>query len=892
MTPDPNSPDERRPAESNGSRRDARAQKAQAKARAKAEADARAKAEKLQKAQAKKDAEDAKAQAKAEAAEARQDAQEAAARSKQAALEEKARAKAEAAKKAKAEARDAEAAEEARPTKERVRQKSDATRSSAKGRIGAAAGRKRPANGKKRPANGKKRPANGKKRPANGKKRPANGKKRPANGKKRPANGKKRPANGKKSPANGRKTTEKARKAAARKLHKQRRRARIGIEVDGETVRIAEVHGDELVWARTHGPDVSVPDALENWKSGQKRARSSTVTVTWAGPRSYLRRLDKPKVPAKALKQFIASRLADQLPLRAGTYVLAAAEGGEPRALSVTAIETAALSDLWPHLSEWSVDLEPAEFVVGADGLFLSIRNSNAVLILRQAGVPVSVRDLGSGGVDTLIEQLSWGNQDGVARLDALFHPGEPPPAESEPLTDAALEPVLELPEPDPFAPAPGAFEPPYSDPFAPAPDAFEPPVSDASTPPPEAPDPVDSGPSAPPPGVFAPSGDDPFAPPPGAFAPSGDDPFAPPPGAFAPSGDDPFAPPPGAFAPPGDDPFAPPPAAPAGGFDLTSDTQAVTVANDYVTSLVSETRATVGFWQSQELTVPSDIRVFGFGAFLPGLYEQLETAGVRCSRAPLGPRLDLDILSDSEQAAYHGAIAAAINPSGITVNIENPLVAIAKAKTKKRFARLRAVAAVAAAAAAVIWFLVLPYREASQDLENARAERDQMRAAAESLEDIGVLVSDLRRIQTTLTGLHQDEPSWVAPVQALGATAPPGTVFETVSLGTGACPASAIEFTAQSVGDDFACIDVGMATTVPGENFVDVANWIRRLEAIEGMTVWPSPLSASETPGGPEAFMEVSFTMRLPNEPPYRVARSTGVTATGGADLTAAGGS
>ena len=837
MAPDPNSPDEGRPAESDGSRQDARAQKAQAKAGAKAEADARAQAEKLQKAQAKQDAKNAKAQAE-------QDAEDAKAEAKREAEDAKAQAKRE------AEDAKAQAKQDAKNAKAQAKQDAKNAKAEAGARAEAEKLQKGPANGKKGPANGRKRPAN------------------------------------------GRKTTEKGRKAAARKLHNQRRRARVGIEVDGQTVRIAEVHGEELVWARTYGPDVSVPDALENWKSGQKRSRSSRVTVTWAGPRSYLRRLDKPQVPAKALRQFIASRLADQLPLRAGTYVLAAAEGGEPRALSVTAIETAALSDLWPYLFEWSVNLEPAEFVVGADGLFLSIRNSNAVLILRQAGVPVAVRDLGSGGLDTLIEQLSWGNQDGVARLHALFHPGEPPPAEHEPPPDAAPEPVFKPPEPDPFAPAPGAFEPPYSDPFAPAPGAFEPPYSDPFAPAPGAFEPPYSDPFAPAPDVFEPPVSDASTPPSDAPDPADSDADVPPPGAFALPGDDPFAPPPGAFALPGDDPFAPPSAAPAGGFDLTSDTQAVTVANDYVTSLVSEMRATVGFWQSQELTVPSDVRVFGFGAVLPGLYEQLETAGVRCSRAPLGPRLDLDILSDSEQAAYHGAVAAAINPSGITVHIENPLVAIAKAKTKKRFARLRAVAAVAVAAAAVIWFLVLPYRETSQDLENARAERDQMRAAAESLEDIGVLVSDLRRIQTTLTGLHQDEPSWVAPVQALAATAPPGTVFQSISLGTGACPASAIEFAAQSVGGDFACIDVGMATTVPGENFVDVANWIRRLEAIEGMTVWPSPLSASETPGGPEASMEVSFTMRLPNEPPYRAARSTGVTAADGADLTAAGGS
>ena len=842
-------------------------------------------------------------------------------------------------------------------------------------------GRRRKGKGRKRPANGHKNGGRGRRRPANGRKGPANGRKSNGNGRKRPANGRKGPADGRKSngkgrerrvrgrkgaasggsgngngrhkPANGRKAAEKAEKAAARKARRQRRRPRVGIEIDGRTVRIAEVRGDKVVWFGTFGPDIGVEEVLRQWQSARKRVRSSGLTVTWAGPRSYLRRLDVPQLPQKAIGQYIATHIADQLPLRAGTYVLAGAAGGEAGAMSVTAIETAALSDLWKPLAERSLDLEPAEYVVGSDGLFLSVRNSNAVLILRQGGVPVAVRDLGCGGIDRLVEQLSWGNQDGAARLDALLNPEAPPEPPDAPGSDTE-------PEPEPPSPPPGAFEPPDDDPFAPPPgddpfapppEAFEPPDSDPfgssadeePLGPPPADDPFaplpDSGTSGqtpseavdppgddpfgsptaedtfgPPPDsdAFAspgagdpfapPGGDDPFAPP-----PSGDDPFAPPggddPSAPPPGGDDPIAPPPGddPFAPPvSDDPFAPPPGAgpfsdpssggaPSGGFDLTSDVQAVTVANDYLTSLVTETRTTVGFWQSQGLTVPSEVEAYGFGAALPGLYNRFESVGVRCSPAVLPDDVGVGALSDSEWPAYYGAIAAAVNPSGLTVNIDNPLVVISKAKSQARLARVRVAAVGAAAAAAVVWFLVLPYREATQDLEGARAEADRLAGEAERLGIIDVFVSELQSAQTVLASLHVDEPRWVAPVRALAATAPPGAVFESLSLATSACPAAgASGFTGGSVGDDFACVDVNMATSIPGQDFTDVGEWVRRLEAIEGMTVWPSPLSASESES-PDASMQVSFTMRLPNQPPYRVPRTVGVADTGD-DATAAG--
>ena len=793
-------------------------------------------------------------------------------------------------------------------------------------------GRKRPANGHKNGGRGRRRPANGRKGPANGRKSNGKGRKRRASGRKGAASGGNGNGNGRHKPANGRKAAEKAERAAARKARRQRRRPRVGIEIDGRTVRIAEVRGDEVVWFGTFGPDIGVEEVLGQWQSARKRVRSSSLTVTWAGPRSYLRRLDVPQLPQKAIGQYIATHIAEQLPLRAGTYVLAGAAGGEAGAMSVTAIETAVLSDLWKPLAERSLDLEPAEYVVGSDGLFLSVRNSNAVLILREGGVPVAVRDLGCGGIDRLVEQLSWGNQDGAARLDALLNP-EVPPEPDAPGSDTE-------PEPEPPSPPPGAFEPPDDDPFAP------PPGEDPFAPPPEALEPLDSDPfgsSADEEPLGPPPADDPFAPPPDsgisgqtpseAVDPPGDDPFGsptaedtfgPPPDsdAFAspgagdpfapPGGDDPFAPPAGGdpfappagddpFAPPpGDDPFAPPPGAgpfsdpssggaPSGGFDLTSDVQAVTVANDYLTSLITETRTTVGFWQSQGLTVPSEVEAYGFGAVLPGLYGRFESVGVRCSPAVLPDDVGVGALSDSEWPAYYGAIAAAVNPSGLTVNIDNPLVVISKAKSQARLARVRVAAVGVAAAAAVVWFLVLPYREATQDLEGARAEADRLAGEAERLDIIDVFVSELQSAQAVLASLHVDEPRWVAPVRALAATAPPGAVFESLSLATSACPAAgASGFTGGSVGDDFACVDVDMATSIPGQDFTDVGEWVRRLEAIEGMTVWPSPLSASESES-PDASMQVSFTMRLPNQPPYRVPRTVGVADTGD-DATAAG--
>ena len=807
---------------------------------------------------------------------------------------------------------------------------SDAHKRPASGRRKRSNGRKRPANGHKGNGKGRRGLANGHKgnghgpeEAANGRKRHRSGRRRPANGRKGPANGRKSNGNGRPKPANGRKAAEKAARAAARKSRRQRRRPRIGIEIDGQTVRVAEVHGDHVVWFGTFGPDIGVEEALEQWESTRKRARSARLTVTWAGPRSYLRRLDVPQLPGRATSEYIATHIADQLPLRAGTYVLAGAAGGDTGAMSVTAIETAALSDLWKPLAERSVGLEPAEYVVGSDGLFLSVRNSNAVLILRQAGVPVAVRDLGCGGIDRLVEQLSWGNQDGSARLDALLNPeappdgpdtapdagpepepASPPPGTSEPPDD---DPFGPLPGEDRFTPPPGAFDPSASDPFGspadevplgppPGEDPFAPPTDWRASdhPPPGAVDPPEDAPFGSPatedPFVPPPESDpfvpppesDPFAPPAGGdpFAPpAGDDPFAPP------AGDDPFAPPAGVdpFAPGADDdPFsAPSGPAPAGGFDLTSDVQAATVANDYLTSLVTETRATVGFWQSQGLTVPSEVEAYGFGAALPGLYGRFESVGVRCSQAALPAHVGVGARSASELAAYRGAIAAAVNPSGLTVSIDNPLVVISKAKSQARVARLRVAAVVATAAAAAVWFLVLPYREATQDLEDARAEADRLATEAERLGIIDVFVSELQDAQAVLASLHVAEPRWVAPVKALAATAPPGATFQSLSLATSACPAEgASGFTGGSVGGDFACVDVNMATSIPGQDFTDVGEWMRRLEAIEGMTVWPSPLSANESE--PDASMSVSFTMRLPNEPPYRVPRTVGVAETG----------
>ena len=214
-----------------------------------------------------------------------------------------------------------------------------------------------------------------------------------------------------------------------RRLRRLRRRARIGIEVDGMTVRVVEMDGSEIVWFHTY-EESSASRALDQWR-WSVRYRSKRPSIVWAGGRTHFLQLDVPDIPEKALGEFVAVNAAGELPLDVEDYAIAAVDAGRgdgARTMSVTTVERVALDDLWSFLVEASADLVPSEFTLGADGLFLAARDSCAVLVLVEEGVPTVGRELTCGGLDRLKTRLEETEHDDVERQGgALPSPGQEP---------------------------------------------------------------------------------------------------------------------------------------------------------------------------------------------------------------------------------------------------------------------------------------------------------------------------------------------------------------------------------------------------------------------------------------------------------------------------------
>ena len=211
-----------------------------------------------------------------------------------------------------------------------------------------------------------------------------------------------------------------------RRLRRLRRRARTGIEVDGTTVRVVEMDGSEIVWFHAY-EESSATRALDQWR-WSVRYRSKRPSIIWAGGRTHFLQLDVPDIPERALSEYVAVNAATELPLDVEDYAIAAVDVGREdgiRTMSVTTVERVALDDLWNFLIEASADIVPSEFTLGTDGLFLEARDSGAVLVLVEDGVPSVGRELTCGGLDRLKARLEEAaDDDGAGPADMVEGPG------------------------------------------------------------------------------------------------------------------------------------------------------------------------------------------------------------------------------------------------------------------------------------------------------------------------------------------------------------------------------------------------------------------------------------------------------------------------------------
>ena len=820
--------------------------------------------------QAKRDAEEAKVQAKRDAEEAKEQAKQAAADKKRAAKEEKAQAKQAAADekraakgapdRAAADERPAaegqdEAAGQVEQTTKRTKPAHRATREDKRAAKKAAAEAKQAEKAQKKAAPGKRSDKRSDKRAAKEAAAEAKKAEKKAAGKrssKRDAKKAKKAASGKrapKPPAGAVPTDRKSarqHRAATKAFAQRRQRATVGIEVDGQVVRVVEVENGEVIWTQTYGPDTSVSDSIRQWLDDRpgKRRKWSAPTVTWAGPGTHLRMIE---VPAQAqqqeLRPLLLGLVQDDIPMRPGTYQLAAAEEhttrlddvselGEIhavfRALSVTAVDQQPLAALWQVLHDTEADFVPAEYTLGTDGLMLAVRNSKIALALCRGGVPVAARDLPVGGVDTLAERLTASAPGDRARLDALLR-GETPA-------------VPEIAEPDPDG---------WSDP-----------------------------------------------------------------------GGEPFD-----WDAPGQ----------AGPHDALLE-----AADVFVSEIASEVRASVGYWQRQGLSVPSNLTVFGPGAELVGLSDQLDLVGLRSVPPDLPEGLDWGETPSAGELAYHGAVRAASGHADLLLEIENPLKLqeLARERTLRRRGRRVAVAGLAIIAAG--WFLLRPYLEARVDLQDATEQREELESTVARLSGVEDQVRTLSASSASILALTATEPEWQAVLSALQTTGSSVGEFLSLQLGLEPCDAESsgaaapeevvpVEAAPDEEGntgpaaaslDTVACIDGHMEVALPEaqspqRRLASLAAWLAGLEALGGAEVWPSvvvpveldeqgnpvaaqPETPSEEGAGPSAEsllgpdpasltktgrLTVAVDLLLPSIAPYRTPREAGAAASAGGE-------
>ena len=243
----------------------------------------------------------------------------------------------------------------------------------------------------------------------------------------------------------------------------RRRGAKVGIEVDGRVVRVVEIDDGEIIWTQTYGRDTSARDSIQRWLDGRpgKRWHWSAPTVAWAGPGTHLRLIEVPE-GAEDLCPLLIGLVKDDLPLRPGSYQLAAVEEQSTlleesletgdfsvlfQTLSVTAIDQQPLGELWQVLHDCDAGLVPVEYTLGVDGLSLAVRNSKTAVVLCRGGVPVASRDLPTGGLDTLTDQLSSLAAGDLSRVEAVLRGERPSPAPD----DAAAPDPWSGPDAEPF---------------------------------------------------------------------------------------------------------------------------------------------------------------------------------------------------------------------------------------------------------------------------------------------------------------------------------------------------------------------------------------------------------------------------------------------------------
>ncbi len=200
----------------------------------------------------------------------------------------------------------------------------------------------------------------------------------------------------------------------------------VGIEVDGTEVHVAYVDGSGTVRVE-HFRDQTSARALDAALKAIP-SRSEIVRVAFTGGRQYVRRVEVPRVPDKAMRAAMMAVAEENLPIVPGAASIAGLvignsndvrDASDPRGASnavnmvIAAVESDDLDPVWRRLGGRRAPITSASFLLPADGLYLRVARATSEMIILRGGVPLLSRALRVGGLDELERRIHASEQAG-----------------------------------------------------------------------------------------------------------------------------------------------------------------------------------------------------------------------------------------------------------------------------------------------------------------------------------------------------------------------------------------------------------------------------------------------------------------------------------------------
>lgn len=200
----------------------------------------------------------------------------------------------------------------------------------------------------------------------------------------------------------------------------------VGIEVDGTEVHTAYVETNGTVRVehfRDTSPERALDAALKSIPG-----RADIVRVAFTGGRQYVRRVEVPRVPDRAMRAAMMAVAEENLPVVPGAASVAGLiigdpnqvrDANDPRGASneinmvIAAVESDDLDPVWRRLGGRRAPITSASFLLPADGLYLRVARSTSEMIILKGGVPLLARSLRVGGLDELERRIHAGEQAG-----------------------------------------------------------------------------------------------------------------------------------------------------------------------------------------------------------------------------------------------------------------------------------------------------------------------------------------------------------------------------------------------------------------------------------------------------------------------------------------------